>query len=96
VLFLAENFELEDFNMIDTNAKRVLEALADFSRGEFVKGFQIHAKTGLTPETINHAVRALEKSLLIDNPTTADKLPPYEFYAVEITDFGRQVLQKFG
>jgi len=91
-----ENFELEDFNMIDMNAKKVLEALAEFNRGEFAHGAQIHIKTGLTPETINEAVRVLEKSLLVNNPDISRQLPPYDFYAVEITDFGRQVLEKYG
>jgi len=81
--------------MLDMNAKKVLETLAEFNRGEFVKGQQIHIKTGLTPYLINEAVRALEKSLLIDNPTTYETLPPYNFYAVEINDFGRQVLEKY-
>lgn len=91
-----DDFELEDFNMIDLDAKKVLEVLSKFSKGEFVKGFQIHKETSLTPEIINKAVKILEKSLLIDNPTLSQELPPYDFYAVEITDFGRQVLEKYG
>ena len=92
---MQNDFELDDFNMIDMNAKRVLEALAEFNKGEFAKGDQIHRKTGLTPETINEAIRSLEKSLLVNNPTIS-KLPPYDFYAVAISDFGRQVLEKYG
>lgn len=91
-----ENFELEDFNMIDMDAKRVLEALAEVKRGEFVHGEEIHMKTGLLPETINQAVKVLEKSLLVNNPSISRKSPPYDFYWVEITDFGRQVLEKYG
>jgi hypothetical protein len=48
------------------------------------------------PEALNDAVRHLLKSKLIDNPEPAKKHGPYDFNAVEITDFGRQVLAKFG
>ncbi|HUK84591.1 MAG TPA: hypothetical protein VLU95_01885 [Candidatus Acidoferrum sp.] len=92
---MSEDFDLDDFNMIDMNAKKVLEALSEFNAGEFVKGEQLHKKTSLTPEDINEAVRSLEKSLLVNNPTVSEKLPPYNFYAVEISDFGRQVLEKY-
>jgi len=44
VLFLIKDFELDDFNLIDMNAKKVLEALSEFNSGEFVKGEQIHKK----------------------------------------------------
>jgi hypothetical protein len=91
---MSDDFSLDDFNMIDMNAKKVLVALSEFNAGEFVKGEQLHKKTSLIPEDINEAIRALEKSLLIDNPTVSEKLPPYDFYAVAITDFGRQVLEK--
>jgi hypothetical protein len=94
-LFL-ENFELDDFNILDMKAKKVLLALAEFNRGEFAKGDQIHKKTGLMPDTINEAVTALEKSLLVDNPIISKTSPPYDFYAVQINDFGRQVLEKYG
>jgi DNA-binding MarR family transcriptional regulator len=96
VLLLQRDFDLDEFNMIDMDAKKVLEALSEFNKGEFAKGEQIHKKTGLTPDTINGAVRVLEKSLLVNNPTVSENLPPYDFYAVEITDFGRQVLEKYG
>jgi DNA-binding MarR family transcriptional regulator len=89
------DFDLDDFNMIDMNAKKVLEALYQFNKGEFVKGEEIHKKTGLTPDDINEAVKALEKSLLIENPSVFQRMPPYDFHAVEITDFGRQVLEKY-
>jgi hypothetical protein len=95
VIVLVENFDLEDFNMIDMTAKKVLEALSEFNKGEFAKGVEIHKKTGLTPEDINEAIHALKKSLLVDVPNAAETLPPYDFYAVEITDFGRQVLEKY-
>ena len=91
-----DDFNLDDFNMIDMKAKKVLEALSEFNKGEFVKGEQIHKKTSLIPEEINEAIRTLEKSLLINIPSVLQKLPPYDFYAVEITDFGRQVLEKYG
>ena len=92
---MLEDFSLDDFNMIDVNAKKVLVALSEINEGEFAKGEQIHKKTSLTPGDINEAVKTLEKSLLINNPTVSEKLPPYDFYAVEITDFGRQVLEKY-
>ncbi len=90
------DFDLDEYNMIDMNAKKVLEVLSQFSQGEFVRGEQIHKKTGFTPDTINGAVRVLEKSLLVNNPAISDKSPPYNFEGVEITDFGRQVLEKYG
>jgi hypothetical protein len=90
------DFDLDDFNILDMNAKKVLEALSEFLAGEFVKGEQIHKKTGIMPGDINDAVRELEKSLLADNPDIGRKSPPYDFYAVQITDFGRQVLEKYG
>ena len=89
------DFDLEDFNMIDITAEKVLEALSEFNKGEFVKGEEIHKKTGLTPNDINLAVKVLEKSLFIDIPSVFQRLPHYDFYAVEITDFGRQVLEKY-
>jgi hypothetical protein len=92
---MSDDFSLDDFNMIDMNAKKVLVALSEFNEGEFVKGEQLHKKTSLTPDDINEAIRALEKSLLINNPTVSEKLPPYDFYAVEISDLGRQVLEKY-
>jgi hypothetical protein len=92
---LLKDFNLEDFNMIDMKAKKVLEALAEFNEGEFARGEQIHKKTSLIPADINYAVRILEKSYLVNNPTVSEKLPPYDFYAVQISDFGRQVLEKY-
>jgi len=38
----------------------------------------------------------LSKSKLIDILETPKRIEPYEFYVVEITDFGREVLAKFG
>jgi hypothetical protein len=48
------------------------------------------------PEGLNDAVRHLSKSKLIDIPELEKRYGPYDFNAVEITDFGRQVLAKFG
>jgi hypothetical protein len=93
---LQSDFDLDEYNMIDMNAKKVLEALSEFNKGEYAKGEELHKKTGLTPETINGAVKVLEKSLMVNNPSISDKLPPYDFFAVEISDFGRQVLEKYG
>ncbi len=88
--------DLEDFNMIDVIAKKVLEALGESSKGIFVRGEEIHKKTGLIPDDINPAVKSLAKSLLVDVTDVFQRLPPYDFYGVEITDFGRQVLEQFG
>jgi len=92
---LVEDFDLDDFNMIDMKAKKVLLALSEFDKGVLVKGELIHKKTGLPPMEINGAVRSLSKSLLVDIPDALKNLPPYDFYVVEITDFGRQVLEKY-
>jgi hypothetical protein len=35
---MSEDFDLEDFNMIDMGAKKVLEALSEFDEGVLVKG----------------------------------------------------------
>ncbi len=93
---MAQNFDLEDFNMIDMNAKKVLEALSEFDKGELVKGELLHKKTGFIPQDINDAIRSLAKSLLVNIPDALRDSPPYNFYSVEITDFGRQVLEQFG
>lgn len=89
------DFDLDDFNILDMNAKKVLEALSESPKGESIKGEQIHKKTGLTPHDINEAVKELEKSLLIEIPGVFQRLSPYDFHSVEITDFGRQVLEKY-
>ena len=91
-----ENFEQDDFDMIDPSAKRVLVALSQFEKGLLVTVDILHKKTGLMPEALNDAVRHLMKSNLIDNPEPEKRHGPYDFNAVEITDFGRQVLAKFG
>ena len=93
---MVDNFDLEDFNMIDMRAKKVLGALSKFDKGVLAKGELIHKKTGLMPADINEAVRSLSTSLLVEIPDSLKNLPPYDFYAVEITDFGRQVLEQFG
>jgi hypothetical protein len=48
------------------------------------------------PEALNDAVRHLSKSKLVDIHDAEKRHGPYDFNAVEITDFGRQVLAKFG
>jgi len=93
---MVEDFEQDDFDMIDQSAKRVLVALSQFEKGLLVTVDILHQKTGLMPEGLNDAVRHLLKSKLIDNPDPSKKFGPYDFYAVEITDFGREVLAKFG
>ena len=82
--------------MIDSTARRVLVALSEFEKGLLVKVDILHKKTGLMPRGLNDAVRHLSTSGLIDNPYPSKKFGPYDFYAVEITDLGRQVLEKFG
>jgi hypothetical protein len=91
-----ENFEQDDFDMIDLSAKRVLVALSQFEKGLLVTVDLLHKKTGLMPEALNDAVRHLSKSKLIDIPDAEKRHGPYDFNIVEINDFGRQVLSKFG
>ncbi len=93
---MVEDFEQDDFDMLDQSTKRVLVALSQFEKGLLVKVDLLHRKTGLMPEGLNDAVRHLSKSELIDLLDTPRRMGPYEFYAVEITDFGREVLVKFG
>ncbi|MCW4000798.1 MAG: hypothetical protein NWE93_11215 [Candidatus Bathyarchaeota archaeon] len=93
---MAKNFDVEDYNMVDLTAKTVLVALSALEKGLLAKGELLHKKTGLTPDEINQAVRSLATSLLVNLPDALKNSPPYEFYAVEITDFGRQVLEQFG
>jgi hypothetical protein len=91
-----EDFEQDDFDLIDPTAKIVLVALSQFEKGLLVTVDILHKKTGLMPEALNDAVRHLTKSKLIDNPEPEKRYGPNDFKAVEITDFGRQVLAKFG
>ena len=93
---MVEDFEQDDWDILDPSAKRVLVALSEFEKGLLVNVDQIHKKTGLMPEGLNDAVRHLSKAKLINNPEPSRRYGPYEFYAVEITDLGRQVLEKFG
>ena len=93
---MVEDFEQDDFDILDQSSKRVLIALSQFDKGLLVKVDLLHKKTGLMPEGLNDAVRHLSKSKLIDILETPKRMGPYDFYAVEITDFGRQVLAKFG
>lgn len=93
---MVEDFEQDDFDMLDQTAKRVLAVLSQFEKGLLAKVDLLHRKTGLMPEGLNDAARHLSKSNLIDILETPKRIEPYEFYAVEITDFGRKVLEKFG
>jgi hypothetical protein len=96
VFFVVEDFEQDDFDILDQKVKQVLIALSKFEKGLLVKVDLLHRKTGLMPEGLNDAVRHLSKSKLIDILETPKRIEPYEFYAVEITDLGREVLAKFG
>ena len=40
-----QNFDIDDFNILDMNAKKVIETLSFFKEVELVKGDQIHKKT---------------------------------------------------
>ena len=91
-----EDFIQDDWDILDPKAKRVLVALSEFKEGLLVEVDQIHKKTGMMPEGLNDAVRHLSKSKLINNPNPSKRHGPYEFYAIEITELGRQVLEKFG
>jgi hypothetical protein len=93
---MVEDFEQEDFDMLDQSAKRILIALSQFEKGLLVKVDILHKKTSLMPEGLNDAVRHLSKSDLIEILDTPKRTGPYDFYALEITDLGREVLAKFG
>jgi hypothetical protein len=93
---MVEDFEQDDFDMLDQSAKQVLKALSKFDNGLLVKVDLLHRKTGLMPEGLNDAVRHLSKAKLIDILETPKRMGPYDFYAVEITELGRVVLAKFG
>ncbi len=93
---MVEDFEQDDWEMLDPSAKRVLVALSEFEKGQSMNVDLIHKKTGLMPEGLNDAVRHLSKSKLINNPDPSKRYGPYDFYAVEITELGRQVLEQFG
>ena len=93
---MVEDFEQDDWDILDPKAKQVLIALSEFDKGLLVKVDIIHKKTGLMPEGLNDAVRHLSKSKLIDNPEPSKRFGPYDFYAIEITELGRQVVEEFG
>jgi RIO-like serine/threonine protein kinase len=93
---MVEDFEQDDWDITDLNSRRVLRALSEFEKGLLVNVDMLHKKTGLMPRGLNDAVRHLSKSKLIENPYPSKKSAPYDFYAVQITDLGRQVLEKFG
>jgi hypothetical protein len=93
---MVEDFEQDDFDILDPSAKQVLKALSQYEKGLLVKVDLLHRKTGLMPEGLNDAVRHLSKAKLIDIQETPKRMGPYEFYALEITDLGREVLTKYG
>lgn len=59
---MSENIDLDQVNVLDMNAKKVLETLTHYKQGEYAKGEQLEQKTSLTPEVLNEAVRVLETS----------------------------------
>ena len=73
---MVEDFEQDDFDMIDPSAKRVLVALSQFDKGLLVTVDQLHKKTGLMPEALNDEVRHLSKSKLIDIPDAEKRHVP--------------------
>ena len=79
---LIENFNLDDFNTIDMNAKKVLIALSEFEKGLLIKDELIHKKTGQVPFVLNEAIKIPKKSLLVDVPDEFKDLSPYNFYSV--------------
>ena len=95
MFFMIEDFEQDDFDLLDQSAKQVLVALSKFEKGLLVKVDLLHKSSGLMTDGLNDAVRHLSKSDLIQVLDTP-RMGPYDFYALEITDFGREVLAKFG
>ena len=93
---MVEDFLQDDWDITDSNSRKVLAALSEFEKGVAVNVDMLHKKTGLMPRGLNDAVRHLSTAKLIENLHPSKKSGPYDFYAVEITDFGRQVLKKFG
>jgi hypothetical protein len=93
---MSENFEQDDFDLLDSSSKQVLNALSQYEKGLLVKVDLLHRKTGLMPEGLNDAVHHLSKTKLIEILETPKRIGPYEIYALEITDLGREVLKKFG
>ena len=55
---MVEDFEQDDFAMLDPSARRVLTALSQFEKGLLVKVDLLHRKTGLMPEGLNDAAEA--------------------------------------
>jgi len=93
---MVEDFEQDDWDMLDPSAKKVLVVLSEFEKGQPVNVDMIHKKTGLMPEGLNDVVRHLSKAKLIGNPDPSKRFGPYDFYTIEITELGMQVLEKFG
>jgi hypothetical protein len=93
---MSENFEQDDFDLLDSSSKQVLNALSQYEKGLLVKVDLLHRKTGLMPEGLNDAVHHLSKAKLIEILETPKRIGPYEIYALEITDLGCEVLKKFG
>jgi hypothetical protein len=73
---MVENFEQDDFDILDQSAKQVLLALSKYEKDLLVKVDLLHRKTGLMPEGLNDAVRHLSKAKLIDILETPKKWDP--------------------
>jgi len=96
MVFIVEDFLQDDWDITDSNSRKVLAALSEFDKGVVVTVDMLHKKTSLMPRGLNDAVRHLSKSKLIENAYPEKKFGPYDFFAIEITDLGREVIEKFG
>jgi len=81
---LVQEFEIDDFNMLDMNAKKDLTSLSEFENGLLAKGKLLHKNTGLLLEEINDTIRSLNQSLMVNLTDHLTNLPQYNFYTVEI------------
>ena len=81
---MVQDFDLDDFNMLDMKAKKDLTSLSEFENGILTKGELIHKNKGLLLKEINDAIRSLNQSLMVNLKDHLTNLPPYNFYAVKI------------
>ena len=81
---MVQDFDLDDFNMLEIKAKRVLTTLSEFDKGLLAKGELIHKKTGLLPEEIKDSIRNQKQSLIVNLADPLNSRPLYNFCSVEI------------